>query len=82
LVRQGIDPTHLGIIMVVNTEVGMVTPPVGLNLYVTSAIAVPRVKHFLTRHKPPFIAKVYRPSAAEIARHGTEPGRVELWYAP
>ena len=38
-IRQGVDPTHLGIIMVVNTEIGMVTPPVGLNLYVTSAIA-------------------------------------------
>ena len=34
----GIDPIHLGIIMVVNTEIGMVTPPVGLNLFVTSGI--------------------------------------------
>ena len=34
----GIDPTHLGIIMVVNMEIGMITPPVGLNLYVTSGI--------------------------------------------
>jgi C4-dicarboxylate transporter DctM subunit len=34
----GIDPIHLGIIMVVNMEIGMVTPPVGLNLFVTSAI--------------------------------------------
>lgn len=35
----GIDPIHLGIIMVVNMEIGMVTPPVGLNLFVTSGIA-------------------------------------------
>ncbi len=34
----GIDPIHLGIIMVVNMEIGMITPPVGLNLFVTSAI--------------------------------------------
>jgi len=34
----GIDPIHLGIIMVVNMEIGMVTPPVGLNLFVTSGI--------------------------------------------
>jgi C4-dicarboxylate transporter DctM subunit len=34
----GIDPVHLGIIMVVNLEIGMVTPPVGLNLFVTSGI--------------------------------------------
>ncbi|WP_323017380.1 TRAP transporter large permease [Castellaniella sp.] len=34
----GIDPVHLGIIMVVNLEIGMVTPPVGLNLFVTAGI--------------------------------------------
>ncbi|MGC8703150.1 MAG: TRAP transporter large permease [Thiomonas sp.] len=35
----GIDPIHFGIIMVVNMEVGMCHPPVGLNLYVASGIA-------------------------------------------
>lgn len=35
----GIDPIHLGIIMVVNMEIGMITPPVGLNLFVTAGIA-------------------------------------------
>ncbi|PRD44727.1 C4-dicarboxylate ABC transporter [Phyllobacterium phragmitis] len=34
----GIDPVHLGIIMVVNMEIGMITPPIGLNLFVTSGI--------------------------------------------
>ncbi|MEO7940269.1 MAG: TRAP transporter large permease subunit [Burkholderiaceae bacterium] len=34
----GIDPIHLGVIMVVNMEIGMVTPPVGLNLFVTSGV--------------------------------------------
>ncbi|TCN85372.1 TRAP transporter large permease [Shewanella fodinae] len=37
-VKLGIDPIHLGIIMVVNMEIGMLTPPVGLNLFVTSGI--------------------------------------------
>jgi C4-dicarboxylate transporter, DctM subunit len=36
--RLGIDPVHLGIIMVVNLEIGMVTPPIGLNLFVTTGI--------------------------------------------
>jgi C4-dicarboxylate transporter DctM subunit len=36
--KLGIDPIHFGIIIVVNMEIGMVTPPVGLNLFVTSAI--------------------------------------------
>jgi C4-dicarboxylate transporter DctM subunit len=35
----GIDPVHLGIVMTVNMEIGMITPPVGLNLFVTSGIA-------------------------------------------
>lgn len=37
-IELGIDPIHLGIIMVVNMEIGMITPPVGLNLFVTSSI--------------------------------------------
>ena len=36
--KLGIDPIHLGIIMVVNLEIGLVTPPVGLNLFVSSAV--------------------------------------------
>jgi C4-dicarboxylate transporter DctM subunit len=36
--QLGIDPVHLGIIMVVNLEIGMVTPPIGLNLFVTAGI--------------------------------------------
>ncbi|MEE9327295.1 MAG: TRAP transporter large permease subunit [Cocleimonas sp.] len=36
--QLGIDPIHLGIIMVVNMEIGMITPPVGLNLFVISGI--------------------------------------------
>ncbi len=35
----GIDPIHLGIIMTINMEIGMVTPPVGLNLFVASHIS-------------------------------------------
>ena len=37
-VQLGIDPIHLGIILVVNMEIGLITPPVGLNLFVTSAV--------------------------------------------
>ena len=37
--QLGIDPIHLGIIMTVNMEIGMITPPVGLNLYVASGIS-------------------------------------------
>jgi C4-dicarboxylate transporter DctM subunit len=37
-VALGVDPVHFGIIMVVNMEIGMCHPPVGLNLYVASGI--------------------------------------------
>ncbi|WP_075214807.1 TRAP transporter large permease [Mongoliimonas terrestris] len=37
-VKLGIDPVHFGIMIVVNMEVGMCHPPVGLNLYVASGI--------------------------------------------
>lgn len=37
-VSLGIDPIHFGIIMVVNMEIGMITPPIGLNLFVASSL--------------------------------------------
>lgn len=36
--QLGIDPIHFGVMMVVNMEIGLITPPVGLNLFVSSAI--------------------------------------------
>ncbi|MCF3933160.1 TRAP transporter large permease [Acuticoccus sp. M5D2P5] len=35
----GIDPVHFGIITLINVEIGMLTPPVGLNLFVACHIA-------------------------------------------
>ena len=37
--QLGVHPVHLGIIFVVNLEIGLVTPPVGLNLFVASAVS-------------------------------------------
>jgi C4-dicarboxylate transporter DctM subunit len=37
--KLGVDPVHFGVIMIVNMEVGMMTPPVGLNLFVGSGIS-------------------------------------------
>jgi C4-dicarboxylate transporter DctM subunit len=37
--QLGIDPIHLGIVMTVNMEIGMIHPPVGLNLFVASHLA-------------------------------------------
>ena len=38
-VSSGIDPIHLGIVMTVNSAIGMYTPPFGLNLFVASSIS-------------------------------------------
>ena len=48
----GIDPVHLGVIMTVNMEIGMVTPPVGLNLFVTSGITGMSVMHVVRAALP------------------------------
>ncbi|MBN2643887.1 MAG: TRAP transporter large permease subunit [Desulfuromonadaceae bacterium] len=37
--QLGVDPIHLGVMITVNMEVGMLTPPVGLNLFVASGIS-------------------------------------------
>jgi len=37
--KLGVDPVHFGVIMVVNMEIGMMTPPVGLNIFVGSGIS-------------------------------------------
>jgi len=37
--EMGIDPIHLGVMMIVNMQIGLVTPPVGLNLFVTAGVA-------------------------------------------
>ncbi len=50
--KMGIDPVHLGIIMVVNLEIGMITPPVGLNLFVTSGITGMSIGHVVRAALP------------------------------
>ncbi len=57
-IQLGIDPIHLGIIMVVNMEIGMITPPVGLNLFVTSGVAGMSVMG-VVRAALPFLAVLF-----------------------
>jgi C4-dicarboxylate transporter DctM subunit len=53
----GVDPVHLGIIIVMNLEIGMVTPPLGLNLFVASGLSGLSVLR---------VAKVALPSAGVL----------------
>jgi C4-dicarboxylate transporter DctM subunit len=54
----GIDPIHLGIIMVVNMEIGMITPPIGLNLFVTSGITGMSLAR-VVKAAAPFVAVLF-----------------------
>lgn len=56
--KAGVDPTHFGVIMVVNLAIGFVTPPIGVNLFVASSMvdipimniakkAMPMIVYFL-----------------------------------
>ena len=53
----GVNPVHLGITIVMNLEIGMVTPPLGLNLFVASGISRMSVLR---------VAKAAVPSAAVL----------------
>jgi len=46
-VSFGIDPVHFGLIMVVNLATGMVTPPVGVNLFVVCEVAKLRIDQLI-----------------------------------
>ncbi|HIP61416.1 MAG TPA: TRAP transporter large permease subunit [Sulfurovum sp.] len=48
----GIDPIHFGIVIVINMELGMITPPVGLNLFVTSGITGVSLKDVIVYSLP------------------------------
>ena len=37
--KLGIDPVHFGVMMCLNLMIGLLTPPIGLNLFISSAVA-------------------------------------------
>lgn len=50
--RLGIDPVHLGAVMVVNLAIGLVTPPVGANLFVGCGVAGISLKDMIAKIWP------------------------------
>jgi PIN like domain len=39
-----------------------------------------RILEFVAKHQPPYIAKVYRPAAKDLAADPHAPGRIEYWH--
>ena len=48
----GVDPVHFGILLIVNMEIGMITPPVGLNLFVASGLTGMNLKDVIVACLP------------------------------
>jgi C4-dicarboxylate transporter DctM subunit len=51
-VALGINPIHFGIMITINMELGMVSPPVGLNLFVTSSLTGMNMKDVIVATLP------------------------------
>jgi len=58
IVQYGIDPVHFGVVMVLNLMIGLITPPVGMVMYVTSGIAGIRMDEFVREVWPFLVALV------------------------
>ena len=52
--QVGIDLIHFGVVVVINLMIGLVTPPVGVLLFLTSAMAEEKVEHVI-RELTPFL---------------------------
>ncbi|MBM4761419.1 TRAP transporter large permease [Bacillus sp. B15-48] len=54
----GLDPLVLGILLVVNTSVGMITPPLALNIFIASDIAKATIEEVSKKIIPFFVALI------------------------
>lgn len=54
----GIDPIHLGVVMIVNLAIGLYTPPVGVNLYVACGVANVNLKQISKAVVPLILASL------------------------
>lgn len=55
LVAAGIDPVHLGIIVIFNLMLGLLTPPMGLSLFLVSSIAKVSLRQLLVALLPFYV---------------------------
>lgn len=55
---MGIDPLFFGILMILNLQIGILTPPVGVNLYVAASVAKMDVLS-VAKASVPFIVMIF-----------------------
>ncbi len=58
LVNAGVDPIHLGVIMTINTTLGLLTPPLGLSLFMASSITNLPILRLVKKVMPMFVLLV------------------------
>ena len=56
--KYGIDPVHFGVVFVLNVVIGVVTPPIGTNMFITCSIARCSVAEFSWEAVPFLLALV------------------------
>ena len=52
MTQLGVDPIHFGVVIAINLTLGLLTPPLGLNLYIASAISGVRVERIALVNLP------------------------------
>lgn len=52
LVELGVSPIHFGIILIIGTELGLITPPVGVNLFVAQGITGSKISKLSAQIMP------------------------------
>ena len=58
VVSVGVSPLHFGVIIVVNLAIGFITPPVGVNLFVSSGVAGARIESIAKASAPMFLLMI------------------------
>ena len=58
LTAVGVDPVHLGVIMALNTTLGLLTPPLGLSLFMANTVTKIPVMQIARKAMPMFILLV------------------------
>jgi tripartite ATP-independent transporter DctM subunit len=58
LIAAGVDPVHLGMVVVFNLMIGLVTPPMGLSLYLVADIAKVKMRDVLKEMLPFYVPLV------------------------
>ena len=59
IIKLGFDPIWFGVIMVIVLEIGLITPPVGMNVYVVKGVAPQVPMHHIFIGILPFLAAMF-----------------------